>query len=363
MNQSNDLFHQFPSTDENTWRKNIERFLKDKPIESLTWSVDTEVSAEALYRKNALNTSSSVSTKVAAYNTWAIGSQFSTTDLIQTNKNILGELGQGVNSLSLRIESVLSVEELSALLKDVYTSMVQIYFELAPSVDAQLFLKNLQGFQEKTGQFIQGGCGGSNLPSFIQADTSLNPKFTCFTCESSASEAVDSLVELLEQGQTYIDAANQHNLDLELVSSQFRFKFQLSDNYLLEIARLRAFRRLWWGVLEAYDLKQPAAPHLWTSTCYTDESKKYWNMISSTAQAMAAVIGGADTLVVTPSDGYVQADDFSLRIARNVQHLLENESYLDRVIDPAAGSYYLENLSLGLQKAAWNRFIKKQERS
>ncbi|MCH2042543.1 MAG: methylmalonyl-CoA mutase family protein [Saprospiraceae bacterium] len=359
MNQTNDLFHQFPSTGENTWRKNIERFLKGKPIDSLTWSIDSQVNAEALYRRSTLASVSS--TKAAATNTWSIGNKFSTTDLAETNKNILGSLAQGVNSLSLNVSKSLSVEELELLLKNVYTNMVQIYFELSSSVDIPLFLDNLQAFQEKTGQPIQGGC---NLPpSAIQSSIALQTQFTYFTCESKATEAVDSLVELLEQGKIYLETAIQHHLDLELVSTQFRFKFQLTDNYLLEIARLRAFRRLWWGLLEAYDLQNPAVPHLWASTCYTDQSKKYWNMIASTAQAMAAVIGGADTLVVTPSDGYAQADDFSLRIARNVQHLLENESYLDRVIDPAAGSYYLENLSISLQKSAWSRFIQKQEKS
>jgi len=79
-------------------------------------------------------------------------------------------------------------------------------------------------------------------------------------------------------------------------------------------------------------------------------------MIAATTQAMAAALAGVDSIYIRPCNGKEQADDFTRRIARNVQHILQSESYLNRVVDPSAGSYYIENLTVAIAEKAWQQF-------
>ena len=152
---------------------------------------------------------------------------------------------------------------------------------------------------------------------------------------------------------------NSNGLSVANFYSQIQFSITLGDSYFLNIAKIRALKLLWQQVLSAWNIQQNSISnievHLTTITQTEDEN---YNKIKSTAQAMAAVIGGANRLYIYPSDEF--KDDlgtpFAQRIALNIQHLLQLESYLDRVIDPAAGSYYIENLTDLLAKNAWKRF-------
>jgi methylmalonyl-CoA mutase len=108
----------------------------------------------------------------------------------------------------------------------------------------------------------------------------------------------------------------------------------------------------------SYRAENPVMPPIEAQLAPTVQtSDPNYNIIQSTTQAMAAIIGGVDRLTVLPSDAFQGATtDFSRRIARNVQHILKMESYLDWVADPAAGSYFIEKLTLHLAEAAWNSF-------
>lgn len=352
MSRTDDLLNDFPPVGTDTWQENIAKTLKAKPISDLTWSVDRGVQALALYRKPAAPFPKS-STKLKESNYWSIAHFVDVQNLKKSNAEILRALFSGVNVLSLKINTDLDAKQLQTLLKGVYTNMVQIFFELESNVDLETFLKQLENLTGSESN-IRGGCSVeiNQLTKLPETSHSL----TYFTCSSTATSPVDSLVDLLNQGRDYLQKFMQQGHDVDELSQHFRFQFRLSDSYLLEIARLRAFRRLWWGVLEAYNAQSPRTPHIWASTHYGDANHKYWNMIAATTQAMAAAIGGVDTLIVCPAGGYSVANAFTRRIAVNIQHLLQQESYLDRVVDPASGSYYIENMTIDLQKAAWKRF-------
>jgi len=135
----------------------------------------------------------------------------------------------------------------------------------------------------------------------------------------------------------------------------------------MEIAKLRAARLLWARIVEQY---QPASPESakmrihsvtasWNKTIYDP----YVNMLRTTTEAMSAALGGADMITVLPFDlNYKEPDGFSMRMARNQQIILKEESSLDKVVDPAAGSYYIENLTASLADAAWRLFLEVEEK-
>jgi methylmalonyl-CoA mutase len=135
----------------------------------------------------------------------------------------------------------------------------------------------------------------------------------------------------------------------------------------MEIAKLRAARLLWSKIIETWAAKasRKHAMFIHTSTSAWNQTvyDPYVNILRGTSASMSAVIGGADSLTVRPFDApFRPAGPFSNRIARNTQVLLKEESYLDKVIDPAAGSYYIEKLTDTLIEGAWKLFLQVEEK-
>lgn len=137
----------------------------------------------------------------------------------------------------------------------------------------------------------------------------------------------------------------------------------LGKSYFFEIAKIRAFKLLWLNVLKGWGapLRHPVVETRFQAEAYTDEL--YTNMIRATTMAMSAVLGGADRLTVLPYDAGREhqasySPAFSRHIARNVQHLLKMESFFSEIPDPAAGSYYIEQLTQQLAARAWTAFQK-----
>jgi len=135
----------------------------------------------------------------------------------------------------------------------------------------------------------------------------------------------------------------------------------VGSNYFMEIAKLRAARVLWTTLIEpykptcdgAFQISINTVASSWNKTLYDP----YVNMLRSTTEAMSAALGGADSIALKPFDiAYKQEDEFSSRINRNTQIILKEESYFDKVVDPAAGSYYIENLTNSIIESAWKLF-------
>lgn len=111
-------------------------------------------------------------------------------------------------------------------------------------------------------------------------------------------------------------------------------------------------------MLEAYDVKNAIYPKILVQTAQSAVSDDpYWNLISNTTQALSAAVAQVYSIEVRPTDNSAEKAEFSRRIARNAQQLLKMESHIDHVIDPSAGSYYIENYTAEIVKNVWNKFI------
>ena len=146
-----------------------------------------------------------------------------------------------------------------------------------------------------------------------------------------------------------------------------KFNFSVGTNYFMEIAKLRAARLLWANVMAPYNPKRGCSSklraHIQTSAWNQTVYDPYVNMLRGTTEAMSAAIAGVDSIEVLPFDhAYEKPTEFSSRIARNVQLLLKEESHFDQVTDPAAGSYYIEELTASIAKAAWDLFKAVEEK-
>lgn len=130
--------------------------------------------------------------------------------------------------------------------------------------------------------------------------------------------------------------------------------YTVEKNYFVEIAALRALRVLWYNMLKAYDTIFDLHIHAEAMVYAEDEKEPYKNMLSNTTEAMSAIVGGSNSICLTPHDCQIN-DDFSARIARNISTVLKEESYLDKVADIGAGSYYIETITAKLAEEVWKR--------
>lgn len=177
--------------------------------------------------------------------------------------------------------------------------------------------------------------------------------------ESGAS-AVQELAFVLAMGVEYLREMNNRGLDVNVVAPRTRFAITVGENFFMEIAKLRALRMLWsravqtlGGSPESQRLSLHVRTSLWNKTTHDP----YNNLLRTTVEALAGVLGGCDSMQVGAFDEVVrQPDDFSRRIARNTQLVLQQECHLEHVIDPIGGSWLVENLTAELGKLAWAQF-------
>ncbi len=167
---------------------------------------------------------------------------------------------------------------------------------------------------------------------------------------NAGATAVQEMAYTLSIITDYIDRLTAHGLPPEEVISNLEVSLSVGTNYFMEIAKVRSFRLLLFEVLKMYNIHDlsPADIHihcessLWTKTIYDP----YVNMLRNTTEAMSAIIGGCNSITIQPFDEvFSPPGEFSRRISRNILNILKEESYFDKVSDPASGSYYIESLS------------------
>lgn len=177
---------------------------------------------------------------------------------------------------------------------------------------------------------------------------------------NSGASAVQELAYAFSTAVDYINNLLNRGIDIDVVSSRTRFSFGIGSFYFMEIAKLRAAKILWSKIIESYggnEVSQKIDILAVTSKYNQTVRDPYVNLLRTTTEAFSAIIGGADAIQTNPFDEVFRfTDEFSRRIARNTQIILEEESNLSRLIDPAGGSYYIESLTSELSSVVWRLF-------
>lgn len=179
---------------------------------------------------------------------------------------------------------------------------------------------------------------------------------------NAGASAVQELAFVFATAIEYIEEMLSRGLAIEEVVKRMKFTFGISSFYFMEIAKFRAARILWNNILNAYNVPEESRKiyiHGKTSQYNQTIIDPYVNMLRTTTEAFSAVVGGVDALTTSPFDEVFNIpDNFSRRIARNTQIILKEESHLDQVIDPAAGSFFVETLTAQVADEAWKLFQK-----
>ncbi len=173
----------------------------------------------------------------------------------------------------------------------------------------------------------------------------------------AGATAVQELGFTLADGMAYVRAASERGLDIDTFAPRLSFFFGIGMNFFMEVAKLRAARLLWSEIMQKLGAKAPESgmlrTHCQTSGVSLTEQDPYNNIVRTTLEALAAVLGGTQSLHTNAFDEAIALPtEASARVARNTQLILQHESQIARVVDPLGGSYYVEALTHSLAQAA-----------
>ena len=348
------MFKEFNPVTKEEWLAKVEKDLKGKKsIESFNWEMDGMTFTPFYHQEDISKDKACVIPTNKKNNSWEIGERIIITDCKTANKQALEALQKGANALLFVLKKNPSFEELNILLKDIQLEWISTHF----NIDVfDFFIKIIQSKKQNSAEI---NCSFPlNEISKLENYTKEFPKGRFLSVNIINSE--NALLEAIQKGNKLLEQINEADLDISSYHSQIQFSISINDNYFASIAKIRALKLLWQNVLTAWDkdlvANSPIEVHLTTNSQTEDENT---NKIKATTQAMSAVIGGADRLYIYPSDSSTDENgtNFSRRIALNVHHLMEQESYLDRVIDPSAGSYFIEHLTNSIAEKSWKDFV------
>ena len=201
------------------------------------------------------------------------------------------------------------------------------------------------------------------VADIIEYTSNEMPKFNSISIsgyhmQEAGASLVQELAYTLADGKEYVKKAIEKGLDIDAFAGRLSFFFAIGMNFFMESAKLRAARLLWHRIMTELGAKNPRSKmlrtHCQTSGVSLQEQDPYNNVIRTAYEAMSAVLGGTQSLHTNALDeAMALPTDFSARIARNTQLILQEETGVSNVVDPLAGSYYVEKLTADLAGAAW----------
>jgi methylmalonyl-CoA mutase len=323
-------------------------------------------------------------------NVWYVRQNIEVTDAKEANKKALDILNKGVDSLGFKLPGkMVSKETVETLLDGILCDIVEVNFATCPrhslelaEILAEYFAKKGYDKEKVVGsiefdpmkKMVMKGKDVTPVlefgPKLVEALKEY-PNFRCIVADSDAlnnagAYIVQELGYALAWGNEYLQQLTDAGVDVDLAAKSIKFNMGVSENYFMEIAKFRAARLLWAQIVKQYEPKSDDSCQMCinatTSTYNQTLFDSYVNLLRSQTETMSAALGSVHSMVVTPFDApYEEATDFSERIARNQQLLIKEESHFDRIVDPSAGSYYIEHLTDALATEAWKIFLKVEE--
>ena len=409
MESKLNLAADFPPISKQAWKDKIIADLKGADFDKkLVYRAPEGFSIQPFYRREDLK---GLKTTVSApgqfpyvrgtrtNNDWAIRQNIcACKNARKANAKALEVLNKGINSLGFCLDKdKLSYRFIKTLLNGIAADCIAINFTICPCKAAEL-ANILVRYYGRMGYDTKHMVGSINVDPIrnmllkgkaltreqvsakigetVKAAKSL-PGYRVVGVNSvilnnSGAYAAQELAYALAWGAEYMTMLTEAGVPNYRAANAIRFNMGIGGNYFMEIAKFRAGRLLWAKIVEAY--KQPIFTTALRNAAKMNVSAEtsrfnmtvfdaYVNLLRSQTETMSAALAGVDEITVTPFDvTYEEPTDFSERIARNQQLLLKEEAHFDKVVDPAAGSYYLENLTASIAAEAWKQFLDIQER-
>lgn len=354
------LFKEFNPISSKQWKQKIQFELKGADYnETLIWNSPEDIKVKPFYDKDDVNKTFSVPTKASEFK---ICQNIFVFDIEKSIERALESLNRGAESLRFTIENeAINVQQ---LLEKLPLENTPVYFHLSFfSID---FVKKIDTIAKQKNATIY--CNIDPIGQlakegnwFITAEKSNFDSLNLLSKEAKSVSLININSALYQNaGATIVQQiayslahANEYFNRIEVINKPIVFEISVGTNYFFEIAKLRALRLLFNLIAKEYnhnlDCHFLVYPTKRNKTLYDYNV----NMLRTTTECMSAILGGADSIANLPYDAlYHKDNEFGDRIARNQLLILKNESYFDKVNNPADGSYYIENLTNQLAEKA-----------
>lgn len=411
--EKENLFEEFPPVSLEQWEAQIEKDLKGADYrEKLKWKTPEGIDVMPFYRREDIKNRDHLKTAPGRFpfirgtdeagNQWEIRHDVFEKEISKANEDARNAIEKGAEGVGFTMEvkrtegmlggdlhgvNVQSQDDLKQLLDGIDLEKTTVHFNAgmtSPAYTAMLaneieqrgidpkkveasFLYDPYTFTATSGQLPKKEQAWiKEAASKVKFCQNKMPNVRCLGVDAASyhnagASAVQEVAIALAIGNEYLAKLTDQGLSVDDITPRLHFNFAVGSSYFMEIAKFRAFRLLWSQVVKQYEPEDldAAKPFIqvrtseWNKTVYDS----FNNMLRTTTEAMSAAIGGVDVISVEPYDlVYRQPNDFSKRIARNQQLIMKEEAYLNKVADPGAGSYYIEELTDMLAENAWELF-------
>ncbi|MGO4906228.1 methylmalonyl-CoA mutase subunit beta [Flavobacterium sp. W20_MBD1_R3] len=354
------LFDDFNPVSSKQWKQKIQFELNGADYnETLVWNSPEDIQVKPFYHKDEFTNANAVVTKATEFR---ICQNIFVYDVEKSIERALDTLNRGADSLRFTIEN--ESIDLTNLLEQLPLEKITIYFNLGfISID---FVKKIDAFATKNNTIVF--CNLDPIGQLAKDGNWFTTKeksnFDTLNLLSAATTSVSLIsinaalyqnagATMVQQLAYSLGQANEYFNRIETINKPIVFEVAVGTNYFFEIAKLRALRLLFTLIAKEYNHNLECniivSPTKRNKTLYDYNI----NMLRTTTECMSAIIGGADAIANLPYDAlYHKDNEFGDRIARNQLLILKNESYFDKVNNPADGSYYIENLTNQLAEKA-----------
>lgn len=395
------LFTEFVAPTTQEWLDKIQVDLKGADFNKrLVWKTNEGFNVQPFYRKEDVEKLQTPDSLPGEYpfvrgnkkdsNEWYIRQNIVASTAAEANKKALEVLDRGVDSLGFHFcGSDVNKEYVETLLNSIYCDCIELNFSTCKRHSVELAQILVEYFEAKgyakenihasidwdpMEKIVMKGADVEAILSFgkelVETVTDY-PHFRVISVNSialnnSGAYIVQELGYALAWGAEYLQQLVDAGVEPTLAAKKIKFNMGISENYFMEIAKFRAARLLWAQIVKQFNPQCDCACQM----CVNAETSKYnmtlfdsyVNLLRSQTETMSAALAGVNSIVVTPFDAtYETPNDFSERIARNQQLLLKEECHFGTVVDPSAGSYYIEELTSSLSKEAWKIFLGVEE--
>lgn len=393
------LFDQFPPVSTAEWKAKVEADLKGAPFDKkLVWRTNEGFNVQPMYRAEDIENLATTNSLPGEFpyvrgtrtdNDWLTRQEIIAETPAEANAKALDVLTKGVTSLGFRVEEP-TAETVAALLKGIDLKAVEVNFTSCPRKALEL-ARVLVAYLKENGaeKDFHGSIDFNPFKRALKHETEFPGDITAMSCElldtvknvpalrvlsvdsnvlsNAGAYIYQELGYALAWGSQWMTMLTEAGRCADEVAARVKFNMGVSSNFFMELAKFRAARMMWAQIAEQYKPESKDSckmmAHAVTSRFNQTLYDAHVNLLRSQTEAMSAALAGVDSITVTPFDvPYKTPDEFSERIARNQQFLLKEESHLDKVIDPAGGSYYVETLTVAIAKEAWKLFLEVEDK-
>ena len=400
-NNNEKLFQEFVAPTKQEWLDKIEVDLKGADFQKrLVWRTNEGFNVQPFYRREDVEKLQTPLSLPGEYpfvrgnkkhdNEWYVRQNIVAASAKEANQKALDVLNKGVTSLGFRIPgNEVSKDYVATLLDGIFCDCVELNFSTCKRHSVELAGILVDYFQEKgyDKEKIVASIDwdpiekivvkGKDTEALLQYAKTLvetvkdYPHFRVISVNTVAlnnagAYIVQELGYALAWGSEYLQQLVEAGVEPTLAARKIKFNMGISENYFMEIAKFRAARLLWADIVKQFepvcDCACKMIVNAETSRYNMTLFDAYVNMLRSQTETMSAALAGVHSIVVTPFDAaYETPNEFSERIARNQQLLLKEECHFATVVDPSAGSYYIEELTTSLANEAWKIFLAVEE--